>query len=87
MSTATNSFPDGCLQPPTMGDAGGRLSNPAAPEELAPQLHGEDTGWVAIHGSTTQPPAPGLQPKTANNPNGDYAGVSPMSPTPPRTWC
>ncbi|MGD0067842.1 MAG: hypothetical protein ABSB76_30950 [Streptosporangiaceae bacterium] len=54
----------------------GFIPNPPAPEELVPPLIGEDTSWVATNATR----AKGLQPITNTNPNGDYAGVSPMSP-------
>jgi hypothetical protein len=50
--------------------------NPKAPEENYPPLVGQDLTWVAGVGG-----AKGMQPITATNPNGDYAGVSPMSPS------
>ena len=40
-----------------------------------PPLIGEDLTWVAGVGG-----AKGMQPITSTNPNGDYAGISPMSP-------
>lgn len=56
----------------------GFLPNPKAPEETFPPLIGEDTSWIA----TPATRAKGVQPITNTNPNGDYAGVSPMSPPP-----
>jgi hypothetical protein len=69
MGTQINSFTDGCVGPQEF------LFNPPAAEELAPPLIGEDLTWVAGVGG-----AKGMQPITATNPNGDYDGVSPMSP-------
>jgi hypothetical protein len=68
--TGVNNFPDG-VAPDTLGF----LPNPKAPEENYPPLIGEDLSWVAGPGG-----AKGVQPITSTNPNGDYAGVSPMSP-------
>jgi hypothetical protein len=68
--TGVNNFPDGVAND-------GRIIvfvNPKAPEENYPESHGEDLTWVAGVGG-----AKGLQPITSTNPNGDYAGVSPMS--------
>ena len=54
----------------------GFIPNPPAPEEQVPAVIGEDLSWVATNATR----AKGLQPITNTNPNGDYAGVSPMSP-------
>ena len=54
----------------------GFLPNPKAPEEQVPQFTGEDLSWVATNATR----AKGVQPITNTNPDGDYAGVSPMSP-------
>jgi hypothetical protein len=64
------SSPDG-VAPGSLGF----LPNPKAAEMQAPPLVGEDLTWVAGVGG-----AKGMQPITASNPNGDYEGVSPMSP-------
>jgi hypothetical protein len=69
MGTQTNSFTDGCAGPPSF------LYNPPAPEEMFPPLVGEDLSWVAGVGG-----AIGMQPITSTNLDGDYDGVSPMSP-------
>jgi hypothetical protein len=53
----------------------GFIPNPPAPEEQVSPLTGEDLSWVATNATR----AKGLQPITNTNPNGDYAGVSPMS--------
>ena len=58
---ATNDFPDGVAP-----DTPGMLPNPPAPEALAPPLTHEDLSWVGG--------PKGLQPVTAANPDGDYAG-------------
>jgi hypothetical protein len=63
---AVNNFPDGVAP-----DAVGFLANPPAPEALVPPLHGEDLTWVATNATR----APGLQPVTSTNPNGNYPGV------------
>jgi hypothetical protein len=70
MSGGVNNFPDGLAE-----GSLGMLPNPKAPEENYPPLVGEDLSWVAGPGG-----AKGKQPITSTNPNGDYAGVSPMSP-------
>jgi hypothetical protein len=54
----------------------GFIPNPPAPETQVPPLTGEDLTWVATNATR----AKGVQPITNTNPNGDYAGVSPMSP-------
>jgi hypothetical protein len=56
----------------------GFIVNSKAPEENYPPLIGEDLTWVAGVGG-----AKGMQPITSTNPNGDYAGISPMSPVSP----
>ena len=56
----------------------GFLPNPKAPEEQVPQFTGEDLSW--LNDGSTGPITKGYQPITSTNPNGDYAGVSPMSP-------
>jgi hypothetical protein len=56
----------------------GFLPNPKAPEMQVPEFHGEDTSWY--NDGSTGPVVKGMQPITSTNPNGDYAGVSPMSP-------
>ena len=68
--TGVNNFPDGVAN-----GSIGNLPNPKAPEENFPPLVGEDLTWVAGVGG-----AKGMQPVTSTNPNGDYQGVSPMSP-------
>jgi len=55
----------------------GSIPNPKAPEEM----YAEYTGEVFPYNDGTNGPiAKGLQPITANNPDGDYEGVSIMSP-------
>ena len=61
---ATNDFPDGCVAPEKF------IPNPPAPEMLYPQLHGEDTGWIADNTTRMK----GMQPSTSTAPNGDYPG-------------
>lgn len=68
--SGVNNFPDGVAK-----GSLGFITNPKAPEELYPQLTGEDLGWVAGPGG-----AHGYQPITSTNPDGDVPGVSPMSP-------
>jgi hypothetical protein len=46
-----------------------------APELTLPQLTGNDLTWVAGPGGVH-----GYEPITSINDNGDYPGVSPMSP-------
>jgi hypothetical protein len=46
-----------------------------APELTVPQQTGNDLSYIAGPGG-----AKGYQPITSTNPNGDYPGVSPMSP-------
>jgi hypothetical protein len=50
----------------------GFIANFTAGEAQLPQRHGEDASWIG--------PGKGYQPITPTNPNGDYAGVSIMSP-------
>ena len=76
----TNNFPDGCAP---VKNSGGTvypageffIPNPPAPEEQVAEFTGQDNTWIAGVGG-----AQGLQPITADNPNGDFAGVSPMNP-------
>lgn len=50
----------------------GFIANFTAGECQLPPRTGEDTSWIG--------PGKGYQPVTSSNPNGDYAGVSIMSP-------
>jgi hypothetical protein len=67
--SGVNNFPDGTVQPDR------KLPPMLAPELRVPAFTGEDLSWVAGPGG-----AKGMQPITSTNPNGDYSGVSPMSP-------
>jgi hypothetical protein len=50
----------------------GFIANFTAGEVQLPPRTGEDTSWIGA--------GKGNQPITSTNPNGDYAGISPMSP-------
>lgn len=72
---AVNSFPDGVAP-----DAVGSIPNIPAPEEELPPLVGEDLSWIATDANSR---APGVQPITSTNPDGDVPGV-PLSVRRPR---
>ena len=63
---ATNNFPDGVAP-----DTPGMLPNTPAPESLLPQLTHDDESWIATNATR----APGIQPKTATNPEGELIGI------------
>lgn len=54
-------------------DSLGFIQNWKAPEAQLPERLGDDTSWVGYQVNF------GPQPITSTNPNGTYAGVSPMS--------
>ena len=71
MSGGVTSFPDGVANDGRIDF----LPVMLAPKLTVPQATGNDLSWVAGPGG-----AHGYQPITSVNPNGDYPGVTLMSP-------